>query len=490
MSATDTDSGCPSDAGKDEGGGERDTGAERDLTTGPVWRELAVIAGPMVFGLAAVLSVGLVDTFFVSKLGTQQLAALSFAFPVTVVMTGLCIGLGAGAASVVSREIGAGDEDCARRMALHSMLLGILTLVAVSIAGWFATPLIFTALGAEGPVHEDIVTYMRIWWWSMPFLVMSIVAHNIVRSVGNATWPSVIMTISATVNIAATAALVFGFAMIPEMGIAGAATGTLVARASVVWISIWLITSHVNMVTWRIPELSVLKSAWWDVGKVAGPAALGNMVNPFSIALVTAILAGFSEAVVAAFGVATRVESIATIPLLAMSAAMAPISGQNWGADKVGRIRSTLKLSFLCSLVWAGVLAGVFWMFAEPIAGVFSSEDGVAEDAAKYLRIVPISLFGFGVVVCSASAFNAIDQATRGLAYYAGRSALLYLPLSWIGSLIAKEEGVYYGIAAANVVAGLLVGAYALHWLRKQERGEDTEAEEDEFEELGLAPAE
>ena len=83
------------------------------------------------------------------------------------------------------------------------------------------------------------------------------------------------------------------------------------------------------------------------------------------------------------------------------------------------------------------------------------------------LRIVPISLWGFGVVVCAAAAFNAIDQATRGLAYYVGRSALLYLPLAFVGSLVAKETGVYVGIAAANAVAGVLVGGYALWWLRR-----------------------
>ena len=441
--------------------------AQRDLTTGPVWADLAVVAGPMVFGLLAVLSVGLVDTYFVSKLGTQQLAALSFAFPVTVVVVGLCIGLGAGAASVVSRKIGEEDSEEAKRLALHSLLLGIFTLVVVSVLGWLLTPLMFRLLGAEGAVLDDTVTYMRIWWLSMPPLVVSIVAHNIVRAGGDSTWPSMIMCVNAGVNIAATALLVFGWGPVPAMGIAGAALGTVIARASVVWASVWLITKRNEMVVWRIPRIGELVPSWLEVGRVALPAALGNMVNPFSIALVTAILAGFSDATVAAFGVATRVESIAVIPLLAMSAAVAPISGQNWGAGTRERIGKTLKLAFLLSALWAGILAALFWLAGESITAVFASEESVGEDAATYLRIVPVSLWGFGVVAISAAAFNAIDQATRGLAYYVSRSALLYLPLAFVGSLVAKEPGVYVGIAAANAVAGLLVGAYALWWLRR-----------------------
>ena len=472
-----------------------DTHAEdgqTDLTEGPVWKILAIIAGPMVFGLAAILSVDLVDTYFIAKLGTQELAALSFIFPVAVVASGLCIGVGAGAASVVSRSIGEGADDEARVQSLHSLLLGLLLMIVVSIVGALTVEPMFSALGASEDVMEHILAYMPIWWASMPFLVLSIVAHNIVRSVGNATWPSIIMTVASVLNIGATAALVFGWWIIPELGVAGAAAGTLVSRATLVWVSLWLITKHVDMVTWTIPSLKELIPSWLNIGKVAFPAALGNMVNPFSVALVTAILAGFSEAVVASFGVATRIETIAVIPLLAMSAALGPISGQNWGADKIERISKTLKLAFALSVAWAGVLAVVFWFFGQPIAAVFSSEESVAEKAAVYLRIVPLSLFGFGIVACAAAAFNAIDQATRGLVYYAGRSALLYLPLAWIGSVIAKAQGVYIGIAVANAVAGVVIGAYALWWLRRVGKATDRTSEKGERSVDGpaFAPAE
>jgi len=486
MGAHDTDIDSAPDAGSnnDDSSHKNDTtdddaasDTRTDLTQGPIWKALAVIAGPLVLGLAAILSVDLVDTYFIAKLGTQQLAALSFIFPVAVIATGICIGLGAGAASVVSRSIGEGEDEDARTLSLHSILLGLVIMIIVSIAGFLTIDPLFSALGASDTVLDYIRQYMRIWWISMPFLVLSIVAHNIVRSVGNSTWPSLIMAAASVLNIAATAALVFGFWIIPELGVAGAAAGTLISRVSLVWVSLWLITSHVGMVNWHLPSLKTLIPSWIKVARVAGPAALGNMVNPFSIAIVTAILAGFSEIVVAGFGVATRVESIATIPLLAMSAALGPIAGQNWGADKPDRIRQTLRLCFMLSLGWAVLLAALFWFFGEPIAQVFSSEEDVAKEAATYLRIVPLSLFGFGVVVCAAAAFNAIDQATRGLIYYVGRSLILYIPLAWIGSIIAKEQGIYFGIAGANAVAGLIVGAYALWWFRDRRDDDDPMAE-------------
>lgn len=479
-SSSDSVSKSGSDKGSDKGS---NSDAERDLTQGAVWKTLAIVAGPMVFGIAAVLSVSLVDTLFVGRLGPDQLAALSFAFPVTTVVSGLALGLGAAAASVVSRKKGEDDAEGARRMSLHAMLLALLVVGAISLAGALLAGPLFELLGASEDTLDMIVSYMRVWFISMPFLALTMQADSIVRAVGNSVWPSIVMSTGSAINIAATAVLVFGLLGLPELGIVGAAAGTLFAQVVTVFGSFWLITYHTRMIDWHWPGLSKLLPNWADIGRVAGPAALGSMVNPFSITVLTALLAGFSEAAVASFGVANQVESVATIPLLALSAAMAPIAGQCWGADNVGRIRKTLWWGYGISVVWAAVAAAVLWVYGEAVAGLFTEEEEIAEATRTYLRIVPWSLFGFGMLITAAAAFNGIDRALHGLGYYVVRAGVLLVPMAFLGAQLAEEAGVYAAIAAANVVGGLAVAAYALYWLRKnadkaaEDREEDGQAD-------------
>lgn len=428
--------------------------------------KLIGLALPMMFGIIAVLSVSLVDTYFVGRLGTNPLAALSFTFPVTLAVSSLSIGLGAGAASVVSRAIGASDRDDAKALSTAALCLSVLIVIAISTLGYFTIRPLFSLLGAQGEVLDMIVRYMRIWYMTMPFLVVPMVANAIIRAVGDAFWPSLIMVGAAVVNIATTPAFIFGFGPVPALDIEGAAWGTFVARFTTLIFALYIIIKREKLVDFTLPPIRELMSSWWRVLKVAVPAALGNMTNPVGIAVVTAIIAGYSASTVAAFGVATRVESFACIPMLALSSAIGPMAGQNWGAEQKDRVVRALILSYGMCVIWAVVLTAVLWILGPSIAGIFASDATVADEAARYLKIVPMTLWGYGVVIIGAGAFNALGKSVTGFAFYLTRTALLYVPLSFIGSLLAGSEAVYIGIALSNALAGATVAGVSLWWLK------------------------
>lgn len=166
---------------------------KNSLVEGPILPIIFRLGMPTAFGIVAIFSISIVDTYFVGQLGTDQLAALSFTFPVTMAVASLSVGLGAGASSVVSRAIGAGDKTHAKRLSTDSLLLAGVLVMFISAVGYFTITPLFTLLGASGDVLTYITQYMRIWYISMPFLVIPIVANAIIRSVGNALWPSFIM---------------------------------------------------------------------------------------------------------------------------------------------------------------------------------------------------------------------------------------------------------------------------------------------------------
>jgi putative MATE family efflux protein len=431
-----------------------------------------MLAGPMVVGIIATISVSLVDTYFVGKLGTSPLAALSFTFPVTMAVTSLAIGLGAGAASVVSRAVGSDNHDDATRLTTDSLVLASLLVIGISLLGFLTVDILFELLGAQGETRSMIVRYMQIWYLSLPFLVVPMVANSVIRAIGDAFWPSLIMLVSAAINVLATPILIFGFGPIPALDIEGAAWGTTVARVFTFAVAIWLVVYRERLVTWVLPAFSTLLSSWFRIAKVAIPAALGNAVNPIGIAIVTAIIATFGESTVAAFGVATRVESFAVIPMLALSAVIGPVVGQNWGAQKVDRVRLALKQSFAACFVWALVLALTFWLSAEFIVSIFTPNSEVSALAAKYLYIVPLSVWGYGWTIVAAGAYNAIGKSITGLGFYLSRTALFYVPLSFIASMLAGSHATFIAIAVANTLAGIVVGFLALHGLTKIKRQE------------------
>jgi putative MATE family efflux protein len=419
----------------------------------------------MVFGIIAVISVSLIDTYYVGQLGTQELTALSFTFPVTLTVSSLAIGLGAGASSVVSRAVGAGARDDAKRLATDSLVLALILVAAVAIIGFFLINPLFTLLGATGETLVLIGRYMRIWFLAIPLLVVPIVANSIVRAVGDTFWPSVVMVSSAVTNIAITPVFIFGLGPVPAFGIEGAAIGTLIAWLVTMFGAFALVALREKMLDLTWPAFSVLANSWKRVLAVGLPASLGNAVNPIGIAVVTSFIAAFGDVVVAGFGVATRIESLAVIPMLALSSAIGPFAGQNWGAGKCGRVAEALRFSYMVCAVWAGVLGVFFWFVAEPIIGVFSQDAEVIGAATTYLTIVPLSIWGYGVVIISAGAFNALGRSQYGLGLYLVRTAVLYVPLSFVAAQLASSDAVFYAIAAANALAGIAVGGFALCWL-------------------------
>lgn len=335
----------------------------------------------------------------------------------------MAIGLGTGAASVVSRMIGADDRDAAKRIVTDSLVLGLILVIILCAIGFLTIRPLFLLLGAKVETLEFIVRYMKIWYASMPFLVIPMIANAIIRSVGDAFWPSAIMVTSAIINIALTPLMIFGWGSVPAFGIEGAAWATLIARVFTFVMALLVLIYREKLIEITIPAFNILAKSWRDVIVIAGPAAAGNMVNPVGITIVTAILAVLGEATVAAFGVATRIESFAAIPMLALSAAIGPVVGQNWGADKKERITEALKFCYAICFGWTILLSGLLYYFGEWIVSQFSNDQTVITEAALYLQIVPISLWGYGITVVAAGAFNAIGKSMTGLGIYLIRTA-------------------------------------------------------------------
>ena len=181
-----------------------------------------------------------------------------------------------------------------------------------------------------------------------------------------------------------------------------------------------------------------------------------------STGIITAMLARYGHDVVAGFGVASRVEALVSMVVIAISASTGPMVGQNWGARRVERVHATLRICYQYCVAW-GVIAGVIMLVGgQFLVGLINSDQEMIATAAAYLHIVPFSIGFMGVMAVASASFNALAKPLPPLLLSLARTLVLYVPLAWLADRMFGYIGVFWATAAANVLTGMV----AWQWMR------------------------
>jgi len=428
------------------------------LTEGSVAGHLVKMTLPMIWGIFTVGAFNLVDTYFVGQLGTRELAAMSFTFPVVMTLGNLALGLGIGASSVISRAIGAGDRQLVRRVTTDSLILSLLIVGLFIILGLATIDPLFSLLGAGPDILPLIRKYMAIWYPGMIFLVIPMVGNSAIRATGNIQITSAIMTVAAVVNIVLDPLLIFGWLGFPPLELQGAAIATVVSRATTLAASLFVLHYRERMLCFNLPSPQDLLKSWRNILYIGLPAGGTNIITPISIGFITSLLAFYGPSAVAGFGIASRVEFFCLIVLMALSASMGPFVGQNWGARQYTRVKESLRLSFGFCLFWGMMVAAILAPTAGAIASLFDPTPEVVAIASQYLVIVPISYAGTGAILLASSTFNARGKPLPSVVMTLTQTLILYVPLAYLGSWLFGEKGIFAAACFANIAAGM--GAY------------------------------
>lgn len=419
---------------------------------------------PLVAGLLALMSLHFVDTWFVAQLGARELAAMSFTFPVTMVLTAVSIGMMAGTSSVVARAIGSGDQGRIGRLATDSFVVGGAIAVVLAGLGLASHDALFRLLGADPTLLGLIADYMVIWLAGFPLYLLPMVGVGTLRATGDARLQSIVMVSGALVNLALDPVLIFGLAGLPALGMKGAALATVISRGI---LALWVL--HVLHARKRLlapPTASpalLLRSAR-SLLHVGLPATATNVIIPLSTAVVVWMLARHGEQVVAGFGAATRVEGLALVVLYAMSAMIGPFVGQNCGAGRMDRVAEALRECARFCTVLGLALVLVLAFTGDALIGTFSDDAGVRAVGALYLLIVPLGYAGQGFVMVLNAALNGLGRPGPAMAFSIVRAVVVYLPAAWLGNRVAGPTGIFVATAATNAA----VGIYAWRWWTTQ----------------------
>ena len=421
-------------------------------------RHLLRLGSFMAMGSLSMNVAQVAEVVFLGRLGTEALAALGYAFPITITLYAFAGGLGTGASSVVARRFGAGDRRQAAVLIGHAHLLVVLVGITVGAVFAASAAAIASALGAHGDVHAMAVSYLTVFAFGFPLFMVSIAGSMLLRATGNAASPGLIMTAGSVLQTALCPILVFGWLGAPELGVAGAAWAYALSRgATTVFYGFLLARLKLVRWTWR-----GIGRSWGSILHVGGPAVASGLVMPASMYIVTRMLSGHGDAVVAGYNVASRVEMMAHMILWSASSSVEPFVGQNWGAGLVNRVRRALKLVNNFCLGWGLVTFVVMVTTGEWLVRQIDANPTVVEVAVWFFAIIPLSIGFMGMTQVASSCFNALGRPMPSLVISILRALAVYIPLAMLGNHFLGYIGIFVATAATNV----LVGALAWHWNR------------------------
>ena len=434
----------------------RKKSARPNLVEGSIQSALIRMTLPMMVGMIMLFTFSLVDTLFISFLGTEALTAISFTFPVTFTIMSLAIGLGIGASAVVARCLGGAQEEKAKQAATVINYLSFLLAALSAALLWLLMDPIFRWMGASADLDEPIRAYMDVWLPASVLVVCMMTGNSILRACGNTKTPSLLMAVAGLINALLDPLLIFGWGPVPAFGIAGAAWATVIAWATVYAYLLYVLIVEMEMVSRIFPSRSILISSGRDMLRIGIPAAGANMMTPLAAGVMTAIAASFGDSAVAAFGVGARLEPIATLVILAMSMSLPPLISQNFGADRMDRVAEAYRLAIRFILLWQLAIYTVLALLAHPIASLFSSDPEVVTTIKLFIWIMPIGYGVQGIIILTNSSLNALHQPLTALYLSIARFFIFYVPLAWAGSYYWGLIGFFAGAVAGNMLMAVI----------------------------------
>lgn len=415
----------------------------------------------MMLGVASSILVQALEMGFIGQLSTEHVAAVTFTFPITMILTSIALGVGIGASSVIARSLGAGDRQDMRRLASHSILLMGGLMASLALVGWALIDPLFMAMGAPADMLPLIHSYLDIYYPGAVLFTLTMIAGSILRAAGNAGVPGFMMAAGALLNLAIDPILIFGWFGFPRLELAGAALAMTATR--VLTTAALLFCVHQDGLVQLTAPLKGFMGSAARILKIAVPAAATQVIGPLSGALITRLLAAHGEAVVAGFGVATRIEAVAVMSLFALSGSIGPFVGQNWGANRLSRVRAGMRAAYRFSLAWGLAAALLMALCGGWVAAWVNADAQVVAVAALYLWIVPASYGFWGLLMMSSASFNALGRPVPSTVLAFTRMFVVYVPLAM---LLNSRHG-YVGIFVATALSNSLMGLAGFLWFRR-----------------------
>ena len=436
-----------------------------DFTSGPIGRALGLLAIPMMLEMAMESIFAVVDIAFVSRLGTDAVAAVGITEALITVLYGLAIGLGVGLTAMVSRRIGAQDALGAADITGQAIWIGALLSIVIGIAGVAYARELLELMGASEGVVEQGVGFTAVILGGSVTIIYLFLLNAAFRGAGDATVALRSLWLANGINIVLDPCLIFGLGPFPEMGVTGAAVATTIGRGIGVIYQLWYLMNGRGRIEFHIQYLKFNATLALRLIRIS----LGG-IGQFLIATaswigVMRIVSIYGSSAIAAYTIALRMMEFVFLPAWGLGNAAATLVGQNLGADKPDRAEKSAWQAAKFNAIFMTV-AGVFLLvFAELITGLFSADPDVLRWGKSCLQIMSIGFPMYAVGMVVVQALNGAGDTTTPVILNLICFWLLQIPLAfWLATEASLGPN---GAFIAIVVAESLLTTLAVIVFRK-----------------------
>lgn len=445
----------------------------RRLLQDPIAPVLIKLAAPNIVVMLVQAGVGLIETYFVGKLGTAALAGMALVFPPLMLMQMMSAGaVGGGISSAVARALGRGNRDDADRLALHGAVVALAFGVSFAAAMLTGGGLLYAAMGGDGAALAAALTYSNIVFLGVPLLWLFNALANVVRGTGNMAVPAVVTCAGAAVLIPLSPCLIFGWGPFPALGIAGGGIAIVCYYAIGTAVLGWYLASGRSVVRLQLRGARLEARLFGDILRVGAIAAVVTLQTNLTVAIVTSMVGRFGQAAIAGYGTGTRLEYLLVPLVFGLGGPLVAMVGTNIGAGQRERalrtawIGAAIAFALTETIGLAAAAAPLAWL------SLFDSDPAMLEAGAGYLRTVgpAFGFFGLGVALYFASQgagrllWPLLAGFARLVAAAGGGALALYASGALPDVYVALAAGlVLFGtINAVTVACGTWFGA--LRW--------------------------
>lgn len=450
------------------------------LLEGPILNSLVILAVPIV--LANVLQAGyqLTDAFWVGRLGSAAVAAVSVSFPIMFLSIALGTGLAIAGSTLIAQYFGAGNSEMVDHVAAQTLLMVIIVSIALGAIGYVLTPSILRLMHIAPDVYQGALGFMRVSFAGLVFNFFFFMFQSIMRGIGEAKLPVYIVFGTVILNFVLDPLFIFGWGPIPALGVMGAAIATFATQslAALIGLRVLLRGKYGIHLTSRhfTPDYAFMKRAFF----LGFPASIEQSARALGLTVMTFLVASFGTLAMAAYGVGGNVIQMVIIPAMGLSMAIATLVGQNIGAGNMQRATDIGRLgAWLGFSILTGIGLVVFIFAPQLVAFFIPNNPDVTALGSTFLRTIALSWGFMGLQFSLTGVLRASGNMMTTMVLTLVSQWVLQLPLAYVLSKYTTLgiHGVWWSFVVSNVVISLIT----LAWYSRGDWKDTRLTEEEQF---------
>ena len=417
-------------------------------------RAIVLLAIPMVLEMCMESLFGVVDVFWVARLGADAIATVGLTESMLIVLFALALGIGMSATAMVARRIGEKQTAAASVAAVQAILIGVVVSTIAAVLGFTFAPDLLAAMGASADVIRTGSGYTRMMLAGSITIFQLFLINAVFRGAGDAATAMRALWIANAVNILLNPCLIFGLGPFPHMGVLGSAVGTTIGRGIGVAYQLWVLMSGRSRIRVSFADFRVDLGVMRRIFRLSLGAVFQYLVQMTSWIGLIRVVSLFGSSAVAANTLATRIVVFAILPSWGMANAAATLVGQNLGAGKPERAEHAVWRTGLYNMIFLGTVGVLFITFAEPIIRIFTSDPQVFPLAVTGLRFFSYGYISYAYGMVVSQAFNGAGDTFTPTVLNLICFWLCQIPLAWFLAIVLKmgPKGAFLSVVVADTM--------------------------------------